>query len=104
MDPPAWERFRFVLIIPRILRNCVSRGLTGSVGSGALLELGLSRAWRDERLKIINEIFSNSCEVERGEKRQWRAGGASGRPQAFISVKELFTSIHLDSGKKSAFF
>ena len=32
MDPPAWEGFGFVLIIPRTLRNCVSRDLTGSVG------------------------------------------------------------------------
>lgn len=51
MDPAAWEGFGFVLIIPRILRNCVSRDLTGSVGSGAFMELGLSRAWRDERRK-----------------------------------------------------
>lgn len=48
MDPTAWKGFRFVLIVPRILRNCVSRGLAGSVGSGVLMELGLSRAQRDE--------------------------------------------------------
>lgn len=51
MDPTAWKGFRSVLIIPRLLRNCVSRGFTGSVGSGALMELGLSKAQRDEKLK-----------------------------------------------------
>lgn len=101
MDLPAWKGFRFVLIMARILRNFAWRDLTGFVGLRWPHGAGPEQSMKMKSQKIINKTFSNNSEAEGGGIRQWRAEVAL---EVFISEKDLFSSISLDSEREICIF